>query len=59
MTAARNERDDRLRRLIARNTELEQMVNDRDELIVGLRWEIEQRDARLDEMERARYGARW
>jgi hypothetical protein len=59
MTAARNERDDRLRRLIARNTELEQMVNERDELIVGLRWEIEQRDARLDEMERAAYGAKW
>jgi hypothetical protein len=59
MTAPRGERDDRLRRLIARNTELEQMVNDRDELIVGLRYEIEQRDARLDEMERAAYGAKW
>jgi hypothetical protein len=60
------ERDDRMMRMRAgndalrtRNTELETALDERDEIIVGLRWEIEQRDARIDELERAAYGAKW
>jgi hypothetical protein len=59
MTAPRNERDDRLRRLIARNTELEEALTDAQHVIALLTYDLEQRDARIDELERAAYGAKW
>lgn len=49
----------RMEVLRATITDLRDMVDERDEIIVGLREEVEQRDARIDELERAAYGADW
>jgi uncharacterized protein (DUF3084 family) len=53
------EREDRLARRTARIQALEAALDERDETIVALRYEIGQLRAELFDSQRERYGAKW